>query len=94
MLPMIPTMLVVWGAFTLCFLALLAYRATVTRYEDDQLFLSEEGGTHIHQQHQQDAIHRKVHQLAPMIRIFGGAAGIMTLVILGTYAWDAIQRLR
>ena len=68
MLPMIPTKLVVWGAFTLCFLALLAYRATVTRYEDDQLFLSEEGGTHIHQQHQQDAIHRKVHQATLALR--------------------------
>jgi hypothetical protein len=90
---MIPTMLIVWGAFTLCFLSLLAYRATVTRYEDDQLFLSEEGSTHA-QHDEQEEIFRKVGKLAPLIRIVGSAAAIMTLLIIGTYAWDAIQRLR
>jgi hypothetical protein len=86
-------MLIVWGAFVLCFLSLLAYRATVTRYEDDQLFLSEEGSTHA-QHNEQEEIFRKVSRLAPMIRIVGGAAGLMTLLIVGTYAWDAIKNLR
>jgi len=93
MLPMVPAMLIIWGAFVLCFLSLLAYRATITRYEEDQLFLSDDGNAHaLHDQ--QDEIFRKVNKLAPMIRVVGGAAGLMTLLIVGTYAWDAIQHLR
>ena len=34
-------LLIVWGVFVACLLGLLAYNATLTRYEEDQLFLSD-----------------------------------------------------
>jgi len=95
MLPMIPTMMIIWGFFVLCFLSLIAYRATVTRYEDDQLFLSEtEESVNSIEHREQDEIFRKVSRLAPFINVFGGAAALMTLAIIGFYVWDAIQKLR
>ena len=89
----IPVLWIAWGVFAAILLSLLLYRGTITRYEEDQLFLSDDGNAHaLHDQ--QDEIFRKVNKLAPMIRVVGGAAGLMTLLIVGTYAWDAIQHLR
>ena len=36
-----PIVLIIWGVFVACLLGLLAYNATLTRYEEDQLFLSD-----------------------------------------------------
>jgi hypothetical protein len=88
---MMPILLVLWGAIVLCFLGLLAYRATVTRYEDDQLFLSEESGHH--EQAQQAEIVRKVGKISPLVRIFGSAAGLMTAAIVGVYVWSAAKTM-
>ena len=86
--------LAVWitdGAVILCFLALIAYRAQVTRYEEDQLFLSEE--SHQNEQAEQAEIIRKVGKLQPLVRIFGGAAGLMTAAIIGVYVWGAMKTM-
>jgi hypothetical protein len=91
MQPMMPIMFIVWGAVVLCFLGLLAYRATVTRYEDDQLFLSEESGQHQHVE--QDALIAKVNKLRPMVRLFGSAAGLLTAAIVGVYVWGAMKTM-
>ena len=37
----IPTLWIVWAVFAVCLLSLLLYRGTITRYEDDQLFLDD-----------------------------------------------------
>ncbi len=79
------------AAVVVCFLALLAYRAQVTRYEEDQLFLSDESGQHA--QAEQSEIFHKVDKLGPVVRVFGFAAGIMTVVIVGMYVWDATKTL-
>ena len=36
----IPVLLIVWAAILACFLGLLAYKGQLTRYEEDQLFLT------------------------------------------------------
>ena len=41
MMSALPMMLIVWAVVAACFLALLAYRGQLTRYEEDQLFLSD-----------------------------------------------------
>jgi len=84
--------LIAWGILLLIFLALLAYRATVTRYEEDQLFLTEveEGVEH----KEQNIIYSKVHKLAPYIRIVGILTGLLTVAILGYFVWDAITTLQ
>ena len=79
------------AAVLVCFLALLAYRAQLTRYEDDQLFLSEESGQHA--QAEQTTIFHKVDKIGPLVRIFGAATGLMTAAIIGLYVWDATKTL-
>jgi hypothetical protein len=87
----IPVMLIVWGVVAACFLALLAYRGQLTRYEEDQLFLGE---SETHEQQEQNEIIRKVNKIGPAIRVLGFAAAAMTISIVGVFTYDAWQRLR
>jgi hypothetical protein len=87
----LPTMLIIWAVVTVCFLLLIAYRGQITRYEEDQLFLN---GEQSNEQQEQNEIVRKVNRLAPLIRIFGGAASVATISIIGLFAYDAWQHLK
>jgi hypothetical protein len=87
----IPVMLIVWGIIAACFLALLAYRGQLTRYEEDQLFLSD---TESNEQREQTEIVRKVNKISPLIRILGVATAVMTVGIVGIFTYDAWQRLQ
>jgi len=86
----LPTMLIIWGVIVACFLVLLAYNANVTRYEEDQLFLTE--GNEI-EKRSQDEILKKVSRIQPYIRVFGSLSAIMTLGVMGIMSWDAWQHL-
>ena len=87
----IPVLLIIWAAVAACFLGLLAYKGQLTRYEEDQLFLSE---NRPHEQTMQSEIVRKVNQIAPFVRIFGVAAAAMTACIVGIFTYDAWQHLK
>jgi hypothetical protein len=87
----IPLMLIVWAVVAACFLALLAYRGQLTRYEEDQLFLSE---TESNEKREQNEIVRKVNKLEPFVRILGFAAAAMTAGIVGLFTYDAWQHLK
>ena len=86
----LPTLLVIWGAVTICFLLLIAYRSQVTRYEEDQLFLSD---IRSNEQQLQGEIVRKVTKIQPFVRVFGVAAAVMTAGIIGIFTYDAWQHL-
>ena len=65
-----------------------ALSGTITRYEDDQLFLDDISA----RQHQEnDAIIRKLDKIQPYLKIFTGVTSILTAAIIGIYAWDAIK---
>ena len=87
----LPVMLIVWGAIAACFLILLAYRGQLTRYEEDQLFLTE---TESNEQREQSEIVRKVNKIRPIVTLFGYAAALMTIGIVGLFTYDAWQHLR
>jgi predicted membrane-bound spermidine synthase len=87
-----PILLIIWAALAVCFIALLMYRGQLTRYEDDQLFLNEE--INLSEQEQQKEIVTRVAKLEPLVRIFGGAAGIATVCVVGMYVYDAWQRIQ
>jgi hypothetical protein len=79
---------IVWAVFAVCLLTLLLYRGTITRYEDDQLFLDDISA----RQHQEnDAIIRKLDKIQPYLKIFTGVTSVLTAAIVGIYAWDAIK---
>jgi hypothetical protein len=83
-------MLVVWGAVTAGFLGLLAYNATLTRYEEDQLFLN--GNNHVAEEEQTEIV-KSVNRTQPLLRAFGGASALLGAVIVGMYTWQAWQKL-
>lgn len=87
----LPVLLIVWAAVAACFLALLAYRGQLTRYEEDQLFLTD---THSNEQDEQTEIVRKVNKIRPLVNIFGYAAALMTISIVGLFTYDAWQHLK
>ena len=88
----IPVLLLVWAVVAACFLALLAYKGQLTRYEEDQLFLNNENESP--EQREQTEIVRKVKKIEPFVRVLGVAAAVMTVCIVGIYTYDAWQHLK
>jgi hypothetical protein len=89
----LPLLIIIWSVFTGLFLALLAYNATITRYEENQLFLDDASANAIEQQ-QQNLILRKVQRLLPVIRTLGVLSAIFTVLIIVIYTWDCWQKLQ
>jgi hypothetical protein len=87
-----PILLTIWAALAVCFLGLLMYRGQLTRYEEDQLFLNDE--VNRAEQEQQTRIVSRVKKIEPILRIFGGAAGLVTAGIVGMVVYDAWQRIQ
>lgn len=80
---------IVWAALGLILLGLIMYRGNITRYEEDQLFLDDAS----EMQHQeQELLLKKVKRIEPVIRIFGGAEGVVTLGIVAFYLMDAFRQ--
>jgi hypothetical protein len=76
----------VWGLVVTAFVILMVYRAHLTQYETDQLFLSEQAPSSIHQE--QDEIVRRVNHLGPICKGVGGVAILCTLLIAGMWISD------
>jgi hypothetical protein len=91
MISALPVLIVIWAILTALFLALLAYNGTVTRYEENQLFLAD---INANEQQQQDTIVRKVNKTLPFIRALGTLSAIMTVAIIAIYTWDAWQKIQ
>ena len=81
----------IWAGFAAAIVALLVYRAQLTRYEDDQLFLSD--AVRVDDRERQVTIVRKLNRVQPLVRIVGGAATAMSICMLSSYVWDAIKSL-
>ena len=87
----LPALIVIWAVLTGLFLALLAYNGTVTRYEENQLFLAD---INANERNLQSAIVRRVNRIMPYVRALGTLSAVMTIVIIGIYTWDAWQRIQ
>ncbi|HWB32686.1 MAG TPA: hypothetical protein VG714_05905 [Acidobacteriaceae bacterium] len=90
MMSSIPVLIVVWAVFTGVFLALLAYNGTITRYEENQLFLED---INANEKAMQTSILQKVARMRPYIRASAALSGLLTIAIVGIYTWDAWQRI-
>ena len=92
----LPVLIVVWAVFTGLFLALLAYNATITRYEENQLFLAD---INANEQQQQTAIVRRVNRMTAVHPRAGHAVGADDRgdhrhLHLGRLAEDSPARIR
>jgi len=93
MMNALPVLIVVWAVVTGLFLALLAYNATITRYEENQLFLDDASAS-VNEQQQQSSIVRKVQKTMPYVRVLGSLSAIFTVLIVAIYTWDCWQKLQ
>jgi hypothetical protein len=80
MTPGMEWLLIVWGVVTGIFLILLFYRSTLTRQEDDQLFIDETSSSRAAEQSQLLA---KVNKINPLVKVVGATSALMILVIAG-----------
>jgi hypothetical protein len=87
-----PILLTIWAALAVCFIGLLMYRGQLTRYEDDQLFLNDDANSS--EKELQTKIVQRVNRIEPVLRIFGGAAGLVTVGIVGMVVYDAWRRIQ
>ncbi|GGH15847.1 hypothetical protein [Silvibacterium dinghuense] len=85
-----PALWIVWAGVTAVLLILLAYRGTITRYEEDQIFLDSAAN---HQEKEQTEILAKVTKVTPYVRMATGATCLLSACILGIYVWDAVRHL-
>ena len=72
-----------WVVIVVAFIGLMVYRATLANHETDQLFLNEDTPSSTHQEN--DNVIRRMNQLAPLCKGFGGAAVILSLVVAGMW---------
>ena len=89
MMSAMPVLIVIWAVLTGLFLALLAYNATISRYEENQVFLAEVNTS----EQRQSTIVRRVNKVLPFLRAMGSLSAVMTVVVIGIYTWDAWQRI-
>jgi hypothetical protein len=80
MTPGMEWLLIAWGVVTAVLLILLFYRSTLTRQEDDQLFIDESSSSKATEQMQLIA---KVNKINPLVKLVGAISGLMILVISG-----------
>ena len=80
MTPGMEWLLIAWGVVTGILLILLFYRSTLTRQEDDQLFIDESSASRATEQSQLIA---KVNKISPLVKGVGATSGVMILVIAG-----------
>lgn len=73
-------LLIMWAVVTGILLILLFYRSTLTRQEDDQLFIDESSASRATEQSQLIA---KVNKINPLVKLVGTTSGLMILVIAG-----------
>ena len=82
MTPGMEWLLIAWGIVTGIFLILLFYRSTLTRQEDDQLFIDESASVSSAATNQRELV-AKVNKISPLIKTVGAISGVMLLVIAG-----------
>ena len=80
MTPGMTWLLIAWGIVTGILLLLLFYRSTLTRQEDDQLFIDETASSMATEQRQLIA---KVNRINPMVKLVGATSGLLILIVAG-----------
>jgi hypothetical protein len=91
---LLPILIALWGASVIGFIAVMIYRATLTQHETDQLFLGDDG-TNVsfgHKEH--DDIVARVDKLRPYYQGLGGAAVLMTVLVVGVYIIQELPSLK
>jgi len=79
-----------WAVFALIMAVLYIYRSSLTRDEEDQIFLDE---SFDHEKAQQAVIAARVAKVEPLVRIARWLVVAMTVVVIGYYIRDVMLQL-
>ena len=83
--------LIAWGVVTGILLVLLFYRSTLTRQEDDQLFIDESSSSRATEQRQLIA---KVNKINALVKLVGATSGLMILAIAGWAVYNGLNSVQ
>lgn len=83
-------MLSVWGTFVLFMAVLYIYRSSLTRDEEDQIFLDE---SFDHEKAHQAVIVAKVGKVEPLLRVARWLVVAMTVVVAIYFIYDMLVHL-
>jgi hypothetical protein len=87
---MLRMLVIAWGAVGAALLVLLGYRGTLTRYEEDQIFLND--AVTVEAQQQSD-IQRKLLRIRPALVGMLWTIGALTAIILVVFVRDMLVHL-
>lgn len=87
----VPVMWIVWGVLVLLTAVLYIYRSTLTKDEEDQIFLDD---SFQHEQTAQAAIIAKVNKVQPLLRIALWLVSLATLFVIGYYVLDIVKQFK
>jgi hypothetical protein len=82
---------IAWGIVTALLIVLLFYRSTLTRQEDDQLFIDESARSRATEQRELIA---KVNRVNPLVNMAGATSGLMILFLAGWFVYNALNSVR
>ncbi len=85
-----PVMWVVWSLLVLVMAGLYIYRSSLTKDEEDQIFLDD---SFDHERNAQAAIVAKVNRLEPALKVSYWLVAVMTVVVIVYYVWDILVHL-
>jgi hypothetical protein len=88
---MVPVMWVVWSALVVVTAALYIYRSSLTKDEEDQIFLDD---SFSHERAAQAAIVAKVNKVQPILRICLWLVAVATVFVIGYYIMDFVNQFK
>jgi hypothetical protein len=81
----------VWGLLVVVMAALFLYRSSLTKNEEDQIFLDDSFN---HERTAQAAIVEKVNKIQPLVKVASLLVGVATLFVAGYYVLDVINQFK
>jgi hypothetical protein len=87
----VPVMWVIWGVLVVFTAALYIYRSSLTKDEEDQIFLDD---SFSQERNAQAAIVAKVNKIQPVLRIALWLVAIATLFVIGYYVLDFYNQFK
>jgi hypothetical protein len=81
----------VWALLVVILAALYVYRSSLTKDEEDQIFLDD---SFDHEKNAQAAIVAKVNKIQPYVRILLWLVGISTIFVIGYYLMDFARQFK
>ncbi|MGA2886603.1 MAG: hypothetical protein ABSE51_01025 [Terracidiphilus sp.] len=87
----VPMMWAVWGTITLIAAVLYLYRSSLTRDEEDQIYLDD---AFQHEKVAQEAILARVSKVEPIVRLSKWFVAAATVFVVGYYVLDIVNQFK